>query len=129
MRPTTNWATFQPANFNPQMSSSAPSRTPISELVGRDSRTYPSGSAVNAYGTFLPLFQHGTGLGLSRFRFPYTVAQGANAVNTVQIKYANKVAWINPNRSLRMKGLTELVPGIDTSQLDAIQQYLGNAQG
>ncbi len=132
MRPTTNWGTYGTEGFNPIMSSGDPSRVPVTVNARTSLETYPSGSAINpgyAYGTFIPLFQHGTGLGLKRFAFPYTVPVNPNAINTVPLKYNNTTAWINPQRSLRMKGQTDSIPGNDYSRLDQIQQYLANALG
>jgi hypothetical protein len=121
---------WTPHNFNPEMSSADASRVPQAVRVSRNLVTYPSGSPNNpgyAYGTFIP--QTDRGMGLVRFMSPYTVPVGATALNTIPLTYKNDVQWINPTRQLRIKGLTTEIPGIDTSQLDAIQAYLGNAQG
>ena len=123
-------AFWLPTNFNSFMSSSDASRVPQTVIRRTDHKTYPSGSAVNpgyAYGTFIPLQDRGAGL--QRFMMPYTIPMFATRYNTVAPYWKNNVQWINPQRSMRLKGLTNVVPGIDTSQLDAIQTYLGNAQG
>lgn len=117
---------WTPLNFQPYPMN----RVPLSTSVSRDHKTYPSGSPNNpgyAYGTFLPL--EDVGLWFHRFLAPYTIPVSANGVNTIPMSWNNSEQWINPGRALRLKGLTTQVPGIDTRGLDAIQTYLGNAQG
>ena len=121
---------WTPNGFNPVMSGMAPDRVPVTVRLRTNHQTYPSGSPNNpgyAYGTFIPLRDCGSWF--ARFQFPYTVPVPATRSNTIPIVWKNDTQWINPNRSMRMKGLTTVVPGIDTSQIDAIQAYLGHAQG
>lgn len=133
MRPMGGPASFYlPSNFNSGESagSSDPSRVTNNVSPRLSLQTYLSGSNTNpgyAYGTFIPLLDRGSWF--ARFKYPYTVPMAASSPNTVPATWKNNVQWINPERRMRLKGLVTNLPGVDTSQLDAIQTYLGNAQG
>jgi hypothetical protein len=98
---------------------------PLSVNLSRNSRTYPSGSDINpgyAYGTYIPLFT--ARLGLERFQHPYTIPLAGSQVR--MWAKGGTLAVVDSRRRLRQKGLSDVVPGIDWTQINQVQALLAN---